>query len=73
MDSVLACSFRHDDSKRGKKAQASSLAPRLQHKVTEEEIRKEVLLEAVGLQEGHIEITGNCADPSCYYWHPPAW
>ena len=40
--------------------------------MTEEDLRMEVHPEAVGLQERHNETTGNCTNPLCDYWHPPA-
>ena len=51
-NSVDACSFRHDDSKCGKKTQSSSLTPRPQ---TQSDLRKEVLPEAAAHLERDFE------------------
>ena len=50
-----ACSFRHDDSRRGKKTQSSSLAQGRRHKMTEENFRKGSLPEAVVFLGGEIK------------------
>ena len=68
-----ACSFRHDDSKRGKVTQTSSLAPRPQTQSDGRSSSKgksprgPVLLE----KDPEDYIDGNCTNPSCDNRRPP--
>ena len=72
-----ACSFRHDDSERGKVAQSSSLAPRPQTQSDRKSSLKGESLRGRSLSgrgsrrpERHF-FEGNCTNPPCCAWHPP--
>ena len=73
-----ACSFRHDDSWRGKKAQASSLASRPQTQNDGRRLSKGSAPRGTGLSGRKYQkktcrnyFTRNCTNPSCNCWHPP--
>ena len=66
-----ACSFRHDDSKRGKKTQSSSLAPRPQTQNASKWKSPRGSCPSGRKKACRNFLQGNCKNPSCDYWHHP--
>ena len=78
------CSFRHDECNRGKRTQSSSPAPRPQTQNVGKTFSIKKSPKSQRLQSFRTKIfkkkkktrrndlSGNCKNQSCDYWHPPA-